>query len=224
MALPNIISTISRLQRSTILPSCLMIPRKTHTMDHPSTAPLPAPHFHLELSRSDPMPCSSKVSPAPHSSRIVRRISMTIKVHHNHRPRQWSIRKLHINPRQPLETCPETRIRKRARHWQKPRIVDQFLADRGTGAVLDARELDRAGDGDGRIARCIVELAGVVNGIFIEVGGRAVARARMVLAKAQNSEWKSALFQIQKVDELEGVYGTSRPESASPFGLLLVEP
>ena len=114
--------------------------------------------------------------------RIVRRIGMAIKIHHDHRPRQRGIRKLHINALQPLETRPETRARKSPRNRQKPRIVDQFLDDGGVGVVFDARELDRAGNGVGRIARRIVELAGIVDGVLIEVMD-ATVRARMGVSK-----------------------------------------
>ena len=55
-------------------------------------------------SASDMFQLPDLLFPGPLSSCIVRRVSMTIKIHHNHRPRQWSIRKLHVNPRQPLET------------------------------------------------------------------------------------------------------------------------
>ena len=96
------------------------------------------------------------------------------------------------------------------------------MVDGGTGAVLDTRELDGAGDGDGRVARCIVELASVVDGVLIEVGSAAVGEGA-VLASRKTFRMEMCFFPDTKVDKREGIQCTSHSKSASPFVPPLVE-
>ena len=86
---------------------------------------------------------------------------MIIKVNNNQGPRQRRIRKLHIHPRQVLEIVPKPRNVERARHGQQVRVIHQLLSHGVPGAVLDARELDRACNRHRGVAGCVVPLAGV---------------------------------------------------------------
>ena len=95
---------------------------------------------------------------------------MVIQIDYNQCPRHRGITKLHINPRQIFEIILKSRRRKCPRHGQRARVIHQFLENGGAGTVFNPCELDGASDSDGGIARCIVELAGIEDRVFVEVG------------------------------------------------------